>query len=188
MKDNTKIYIGGEYSKELTSQVNEVRAELLRDIADLQNQIELVESINWDNPVNETKWHEICSTPLRYNKALGRIVKNIFPDAENITVGSNYVSFYLDEFECGLSTSCAKHVYVNMDWYRKPVKTKEDEQRRAEMAANLATNILPRLEQFSDNVHQVFGKKRVLDLSPFAIEKFKEEWASKEMEESGREN
>ena len=73
--------------------VEEAIKDLQEDITEKQNQIELIKNIDWNKPVNEETWHKICDTPLRTSDLLGVLVKNIFPDTENINVGCNYVSF-----------------------------------------------------------------------------------------------
>ena len=50
---------------------------------------------------------------------LGVLVKNIFPEAENINVGCNYVSFDLCGFKCALPTSRCNGVYIETGWYQK---------------------------------------------------------------------
>ena len=67
--------------------VEESIKDLQEDIAEKQNQIELIKNIDWNSPVNEETWHQICDTPLRISDLLGVLVKNIFPEAENINVG-----------------------------------------------------------------------------------------------------
>lgn len=99
--------------------INEALQELQEEIDEKQNQISLIKNIDWSKPVDEEVWHEICETPLRSSDLLGVLVKNIFPDAENINVYCNYVYFSLDGFECGLPTSRCNGVYIKTDWYKK---------------------------------------------------------------------
>ena len=99
--------------------INEALQELQEEINEKQNQMNLIKNIDWNKSVNDETWHEICETPLRTSDLLGVIVKNIFPDAENVNVHCNYVYFELDDFECGLPTSRCKGVYIKTDWYKK---------------------------------------------------------------------
>ena len=59
--------------------VEEAIKDLQEDITEKQNQIELIKNIDWNKPVNEETWHQICDTPLRTSDLLGALVKNIFP-------------------------------------------------------------------------------------------------------------
>ncbi len=99
--------------------INEALQELQKEINEKQNQMNLIKNIDWNKSVKEEVWHEICETPLRSSDLLGVMVKNIFPDAENINVNCNYVYFSLDGFECRLPTSRCNGVYIKTDWYKK---------------------------------------------------------------------
>lgn len=98
--------------------VEEVIKDLQEDIAEKQNQIELIKNIDWNKPVNEETWHQICNTPLRTSDLLGVLVKNVFPEAENINIGCNYVYFDLYGFRCALPTSRCNGVYIETGWYQ----------------------------------------------------------------------
>lgn len=99
--------------------VGETIQDLQEDIAEKQKQVELIKSIDWDKPVNEKIWHEICDTPLRTSDLLGVLVKNIFPNAEDISIGYNYVYFNLYGFKCALPTSRCNGTYIETGWYQK---------------------------------------------------------------------
>ena len=99
--------------------VEEAIKDLQEDITEKQNQIELIKNIDWNKPVNEETWHQICDTPLRTSDLLGILVKNIFSEVENINVGCNYVSFDLYGFRCALPTSRRNGVYIETGWYQK---------------------------------------------------------------------
>lgn len=75
--------------------------------------------MDWNKSVSEEEWHKICETPLRSSNSLGLLLKNIFPDAENIKVGCNYIYFDLYGFSCGLPTSRCNGVYIKTNWYKK---------------------------------------------------------------------
>ena len=108
-----------ERGDKLEISVEEAIKDLQEDIAEKQNQIELIKNIDWNKPVNEETWHKICDTPLRTSDLLGVLVKNIFPEAENIDVGCNYVSFDLYGFRCALPTSRCNGAYIETGWYKK---------------------------------------------------------------------
>lgn len=99
--------------------VGEAIQDLQEDIAEKQKQVELIKSIDWDKPVNEKIWHEICDTPLRTSDLLGVLVKNIFPNAKNINVRCNYAYFDLYGFKCALPTSRCNGAYIETGWYKK---------------------------------------------------------------------
>lgn len=99
--------------------VEEAIKELQEDITEKQDQIELIKNIDWNKPVNEETWHEICDTPLRTSDLLGALVKNIFPNAEDINVHCNYVYFNLYGFKCALPTSRCNGIYIETGWYKK---------------------------------------------------------------------
>lgn len=99
--------------------IKEALDELQEDINKKQNQIDLIKNMDWSKSVNEEEWHKVCETPLRSSDLLSVLVKNIFPDAENINVGCNYVYFDLYGFNCGLPTSRLNGIYIKTDWYKK---------------------------------------------------------------------
>lgn len=103
----------------MKNDIQEAIIDLQEDIREKQDQIELIRSINWDNGVDEETWHKLCETPLRTNGLLGRLLKNVFPDAENINVHCNYVYFKMYGFKCALPTSFCRGCYLDTSWYKK---------------------------------------------------------------------
>ena len=103
----------------LNISVEESIKELQEDIIEKQNQIELIKNIDWNKPVDEKTWHEICETPLRTSNLLCSLVKNTFSDAEDIIVSCNYVFFKLYDFRCALPTSRCDGIYIETGWYQK---------------------------------------------------------------------
>ena len=99
--------------------IKESIERLEKDIKEKQNQINLIKSINFDEKIDEEKWHAICETPLRNSNLLAVFLKNIFPDAKDINVGCNYVMFTLYGFICALPTLRCNGIEVNTDWYKK---------------------------------------------------------------------
>lgn len=98
---------------------------LENEIADKQKFLELLKSLNFDEVLTEEEWHQICKTPLRPTKFMGDLLKNIFPEAEDIKVGANYVYFYLKGFKCLLPTADYRGIYVDTSWYTKVKEVKE---------------------------------------------------------------
>lgn len=99
--------------------VSDVISELNETIDEIQNQIAVVKSIDFTKPVTENQWHILCETPLRYSKLLAVLVKNIFPLAENIIVGCNYVYFDMIGFRVQIPTSRCRGINVDTSWYHR---------------------------------------------------------------------
>ena len=92
---------------------------LKEDIAKKQKTFDIIKSINFNelNLINEDTWHELCKTSLRNSHILEVICKRIFPDAQNIECGANYVYFTLYGFACQIPTSSKKCIEVDTSWY-----------------------------------------------------------------------
>lgn len=99
--------------------IEETIQEIQEEIKEKQYQLNLIKSIDWDQPVDEDTWHQICETSLRSSDLLGILVKNTFPNAKNIEVGCNYIFFSLHGFMCGIPTSRTHEIYVETRWYTK---------------------------------------------------------------------
>lgn len=108
----------------MSNYLNEAIQEIDEDIQELQKRKDLLLSLDFSKPVDEATWHEICQTSLRYSDALIDIVKNIFPQAEDIKRGSNYVYFTLLGFNVQIPTSLVQGINVDTSWIhsvRRPV-------------------------------------------------------------------
>lgn len=90
---------------------------LQKEIQEKQHQIKILENLNIKQPVTETTWHQICLTTMRGSQLMGTLLKTIFPEAEDIKVGANYVFFRLYDFKCYLPTSFAKCILIDTSWY-----------------------------------------------------------------------
>lgn len=101
----------------MTDIIKQAISEIQEEIQELNHQIKLIQSVDWSKPVNEKTWHALCDTNLRDSDQLNILVKNIFPDAENIRRGANYVFFNLYGFSCALPTSRTKGVFIDAKWY-----------------------------------------------------------------------
>lgn len=92
---------------------------LKEQISEYKEQIEVVKNTDFNAPIDEDTWHKICFTSLRTSDLMGRLLKNIFPDAEDIKVDCNYVMFTLYGFKCFLPTSDYYNIEVDTSWYIK---------------------------------------------------------------------
>lgn len=99
--------------------IEESIKRLQEEIKEKEKQIKLIKNINNNQIVTEQEWHEICETPLRNSNLLEQLVKNIFPDAENIQNYVNYVYFDLLGFRCAIPTSLCQGIYIDVKWYLK---------------------------------------------------------------------
>lgn len=101
--------------------MNQEIIEAIQDIDEeiniLNSQKELLKHLDLSKPMNESEWHEICETGLRYSDILCNIVKNIFKDAENIVRGCNYVYFEIKGFKIEIPTSRTRGINVDTSWY-----------------------------------------------------------------------
>lgn len=104
-----------KYKKDIAEAIESLEEQ----ITEYKKQIEAVKTINFNASVDEDTWHKICFTPLRTSDLMGKLLKNIFPDAEDIKVGSNYVFFTLYGFKCFLPTSDYYQIEVDTSWYIK---------------------------------------------------------------------
>lgn len=95
------------------------------DIETKKEQINLLKKLNLKEPITEEEWHEICETPLRSSEIMAQLLKNIFPNAEDIIVHANYVYFNMYGFKLQIPTSRQYGINVNTLWYNSDYKTKE---------------------------------------------------------------
>ena len=100
--------------------VEEAVKDLLEEKQEIENRISLIQSIDWNKPVTEDVWHEICETPIRGTDLLKILVTNIFPEAEEIKVGANYVNFKLRGFDIQIPTSRCRGINIGTNWYKDP--------------------------------------------------------------------
>lgn len=89
------------------------------EINKLKNQNKFMQTIDFSKPVDEETWHKICETPLRTSQLLGILVKNTFPEAEDIVVHCNYVYFTLLGFKIQIPTSRRQGINIDIGWYKK---------------------------------------------------------------------
>ena len=96
--------------------VEEAVETLQKEIKEREDQITLLQNLDFTNPLTEEKWHEVCDTQLRSSELLGTLLLNIFPDATDIKIGCNYVKFNLYGFDCKIPTSREHGIRVDMNW------------------------------------------------------------------------
>lgn len=89
------------------------------EINKLKSQNAFMQTIDFSKPVDEETWHKICETPLRTSRLLGILVKNTFPEAEDIVVHCNYVYFTLLGFKVQIPTYRSQGINVDADWYKR---------------------------------------------------------------------
>lgn len=106
-------------TNEVKKEVEKSLTILGEEIAERQEQIELIKNIDFSKPIDEETWHKICETPLRSSDILAVLVKNTFPLATNIVVHCNYVYFEISGFSIQIPTSRAIGINVSLDWYER---------------------------------------------------------------------
>ena len=109
-------------TNEVKKEVEKSLTILGEEIAERQEQIELIKNIDFSKPIDEETWHKICETPLRSSDILAVLVKNTFPLATNIVVHCNYVYFEISGFSIQIPTSRAIGINVSLDWYERNKK------------------------------------------------------------------
>lgn len=87
-------------------------------INELKNQNTFMQTIDFSKPVDEETWHKICETPLQTSQLLGILVKNTFPEAEDIIVHCNYVYFTLLGFKVQIPTFRSWGINIDTSWYK----------------------------------------------------------------------
>lgn len=133
--------------------INNALEELRHEISEKEQQITFLQSFDWTKPVTEEEWHKICETPLRYSEeVLPVLVKNLFPSANNIEVGCNFVFFDLYDYEIQIPTSRNHGININTDWYHY-ISCLE------ECSANDHSNYMLKLKQYFEAKDQKLGWK-----------------------------
>lgn len=88
------------------------------EINKLKSQNAFMQTIDFSKPVDEETWHKICETPLRTSQLLGILVKNTFPEAEDIIVHCNYVYFTILGFKVQIPTFRSRGINIDTSWYK----------------------------------------------------------------------
>lgn len=103
----------------MRQEILEAVREIEEDERELAERKALILSLKEDDVPDEDKWHEICETPLRYSKLLATFVRNMFPEAEDVSVSANCVRFTLKGFGIELPTSRIRGINADLSWYEK---------------------------------------------------------------------
>ncbi len=103
----------------MQNKISEVICDINHQIDELESQIALIKGVDFSKPITVDGWYKLCETPVRNSELLAVLVKNIFPQAENILVHCNYVYFDLLGFKVQIPTYRCKSINVNTDWYKK---------------------------------------------------------------------
>ena len=103
----------------MLKEVREAMTELEEREKELAEQKRLLSSIEETDVLDEETWHAVCETPLRYSDLMARLARNVFPEAENVSVSANYVRFTLRGFRVEIPTSRAQGINVDVSWYEK---------------------------------------------------------------------
>ena len=106
--------------------IKEAIENLKNEIEERENFIKIVENMDLNEKLNEEKWHSLCQTWLRTSSLMGDFLLNIFPEAEDVKVGCNYVYFTLYGIKCASPTSLCRGIEINTSWYRKIEKDKPE--------------------------------------------------------------
>lgn len=99
--------------------ISEAIEVLKEEIKERENFINILENVNLEEKLTEEKWHDLCQTQLRTNPLMGKFLLNIFPEAKDVKVGCNYVSFILYDIKCAIPTSFCRGIDIDTSWYRK---------------------------------------------------------------------
>lgn len=96
--------------------------QLETEIAEKENQIQLLKNLNLNDLIDENKWHELCLTPFRNSNELSKLVLKIFQNAEDVKVSCNYVYFTLYGYKIQIPTSLCRGINVDTGWFHKCTK------------------------------------------------------------------
>lgn len=137
-----------------TKLIAEVLEDLEEEKREIEQRIALVNSIDWTKPVTEDEWHELCETSIRTSPLLAVLVKNIFPNAEEIKIGSNFVNFKLYGYSVQIPNSRCRGIYIaTEDWYKDITYQREH---RSDMHRGVMLN----LKDYFDAVDNHLGWKK----------------------------
>ncbi len=98
--------------------IAEAAVLLYEKMEECQKQLEILRNMDPDKAVSEKEWHEICRTPLRNSETMCHLLRNIFPEAENIKHTANHVMFDLYGFQCGMPLSEKYGICIDMKWWK----------------------------------------------------------------------
>lgn len=163
-------------SQEIKKIVDEMRNDMQKEIASMQEKIVLLENFDENAAVTPEQFQLLCNTPLRGTKLLEKIVQNTFPMATEIHTSLNYIHFTLYDVPCMLPTWVCKNAVVDMSWWKNDKRFNSDT--KMHMAKELVEKVYPILQQYSGAVMQSVKNRNFCELD---IESFKQEWESSEL-------
>ena len=89
-----------------------------KEIKELEERRNIIEALEIA-PVDEKTWHEICSTPARYERELMKaIAEATFPEGENFRVNSNEVTFTLNGFNIKVPMCASRGITIDLKWFK----------------------------------------------------------------------
>ena len=107
--------------RQVNKEINSAIIKVNDEINELQEKKRIMQSFDFSKPVNEKRWEEICSTPLRDSDILKIVIKNTFPGAEKIVVSSSCVFFDFDGYKIQIPTVGISRVEIDTSWYKNDV-------------------------------------------------------------------
>lgn len=103
--------------KEAIKDLKEEIKDFENEIKERKSQISFLKSLDTTTKIDESKWHQICDTSMCCNNIMSVLLNIIFPEANNIKIGANYVSFNLYGFDCAIPTFHGNYIEVDTHWY-----------------------------------------------------------------------
>lgn len=152
----------------MTNTVDDIIKELSDTILKAQMQIEFIQSIEWDKPIDLSMWRKICATQLIYSLDITKLIQNTFPLATNIRIGTYYIYFEMMGFDIQIPTTGSGGINVDTSWYdaghsvfcitdRDKKSRKKREKMLHEKAAIMINELLPILDAFSTEHNEYDG-------------------------------
>lgn len=99
--------------------VKDIIDELNSEIKKQQEMVRFIEEMDFGKRVDRKTWETLCHTPLKETKIMEKVLKNVFPDAEDIVTCFKGIEFSLYGFKCWISKEDACPVEVDTSWYCK---------------------------------------------------------------------
>lgn len=112
-----------EEKRQVNKEINSAIIKVNDEINELQEKKKIMQLFDFSKPVNEKKWEELCSTPLRESDALKTVVKSTFSEAENIVVSTACVFFDLDGYKIQIPTVGMPRIEIDTSWYKNDTGT-----------------------------------------------------------------
>lgn len=116
---NDRVERHKKYPNEF-KQLEEARSLIVGDCINTTRHYIRIINVDLEKPVTEDEWHLLAEDGmyLRNTSVMEKLLKNTFPDAENIKSSPNYVEFTLSDIKCRLPTSKSMGIEVDLSWYK----------------------------------------------------------------------